>query len=558
VPIACGERVDDADRPFSTLSPVLASAALAGPLPKLGVVVLAALAATALLAREKRAAAAATLGALVLAPTLLLADIWHSPQLSAVHRHPALAAVAGLCALAVVVALGGWLASRRELLGVLAVLAVPFRIPIQAGGTTSNLLVPLYLVVAAGSLSLILPALVGWPARPSDGGPPETNPDGPHRREPSAPVRWLERLLALYVVLYAIQAIYSADFEKALQQLVFFYVPFTLLYCALRGLNWTPQLLRRCLGVVIGLGVLFVLVGFAEYATKTLFLNPKLIAANDVHAYFTVNSVFFDPDIFGRFLALAMILLAAVLLFGRSSRDQLGSALVLAVLWGGLVLTLSRSSMGALLVGLAILAMSRWDARRTLAAVAAVIVLGVVAVAVAPKTFGLNQGLNGASSGRAGLVSGGLDLFGGRPIWGYGSGSFVHEYQAHHPASAANISASHTVPITIGAEQGLIGEVVYVALVLAALAALLRQTGADPARAAVGAAFVALVFHTMLYADFLEDPVTWTLLGIGVALAIPARARAPELEEEMSARRMRRAEDRRMRRSWTGRMRPVP
>ena len=34
---------------------------------------------------------------------------------------------------------------------------------------------------------------------------------------------------------------------------------------------------------------------------KTLFLNPKLVAANDVHAYFTVNSVFFDPDIFGRF-----------------------------------------------------------------------------------------------------------------------------------------------------------------------------------------------------------------------------------------------------------------
>jgi hypothetical protein len=35
----------------------------------------------------------------------------------------------------------------------------------------------------------------------------------------------------------------------------------------------------------------------------------------------------------------------------------------------------------------------------------------------------------------------------------------------------------------------------------------------------VAAAFVALVFHTMLYADFLEDPVTWALLGIGVALA---------------------------------------
>ena len=40
-----------------------------------------------------------------------------------------------------------------------------------------------------------------------------------------------------------------------------------------------------------------------------------------------------------------------------------------------------------------------------------------------------------------------------------------------------------------------------------------------PVRSAVAAAFGALVFHTMLYADFLEDPTTWVLLGIGLALA---------------------------------------
>ena len=39
--------------------------------------------------------------------------------------------------------------------------------------------------------------------------------------------------------------------------------------------------------------------------------------------------------------------------------------------------------------------------------------------------------------------------------------------------------------------------------------------------------FIALVFHTLLYADFLEDPVTWVLLGIGTALAA-TRARQAE------------------------------
>ena len=60
---------------------------------------------------------------------------------------------------------------------------------------------------------------------------------------------------------------------------------------------------------------------------------------------------------------------------------------------------------------------------------------------------------------------------------------------------------------------------VYVALVLAALITLLHRTRPDPARVAVAAAFAALLFHTLLYADFLEDPITWTLLAIGVALA---------------------------------------
>ena len=38
-------------------------------------------------------------------------------------------------------------------------LALPFRIPIQSGGSTSNLLVPLYLVVAVGALAWIVPVL---------------------------------------------------------------------------------------------------------------------------------------------------------------------------------------------------------------------------------------------------------------------------------------------------------------------------------------------------------------------------------------------------------------
>src|SRR6202000_1676338 len=251
-------------------------------------------------------------------------------------------------------------------------------------------------------------------------------------------------------------------------------------------------------------------------------LNSKLVVANDLHTYFTVNSVFFDPDIFGRYLALAMILLAVNLVYERSPRNQTVVTLVLAVLWACLVLTLSRSSLGALLVGMAILASLRWRPSRALYVAVVVIAIGAAVGALTPTTFGLNQGLNGASSGRGGLVSGGLHLFGDRPLQGWGSGSFVQEYRVHN-RGGGQLSASHTIPITIGAEQGLIGLLPYVGLVVCALICLVRGARGDPVRSAVAAAFGALVFHTMLYADFLEDPTTWALLGIGLALAAEGR-----------------------------------
>ncbi len=499
-------------------------AAVTGTLPKLGVVGVALIAAASMLVTERRARALAMLGALVLAPVLLLADIWHSPQLRVVHRHPLEAVIAAAVSLAVIGGLAFLIRRQPKLLAPLVVIALPFRVPIEAGGTTSNLLVPLYLVVAAGSLAVIVPALVrADDADAADGGDRAAPPGGLAAR--LSP--WVPRLLALYVVLYGIQSVYSPDFEKALQQVVFFYVPFALLFTLLRDLSWTPRLLQRCVLLLIGLSLLFAAVGFAEYATKTLFLNPKLIAANDVHTYFTVNSVFFDPDIFGRFLALVMIIVTALLLYRRAMREQLAAMAVLAVLWCALVLTLSRSSLGALLVGLGTLGAVRWRATRVLGVALAVVVIGAAAVVASPKTFGLNQGANGASSGRASLITGGLGLFGERPVWGYGSGAFTAEYSRHHDTSKT-LSASHAIPVTIAAEQGVIGELAYLALLVVAAGTLLAGTRSDAVRAAIGAAFLALVFHTLLYADFLEDPMTWTLLGVGSALALlPRMADAP-------------------------------
>jgi O-antigen ligase len=441
-------------------------------------------------------------------------------------------AIGLLLALVVIAALVWVMRRYPDAFPLLAVLALPFRLPISTGGRTVNLLIPLYLVVAAGTLAYLLPRLLGRAA--------SREPAPRARAEPTRLAFWssprgVEWLLFAAVALYALQTLYSSDRAKAAENIAFFYVPFALLFLILRDVRWTRELLLRCLAMAVALAVLFAGVGFVEYYRKSLFLNPKVVAANQYDNYFRVNSVFFDPSIYGRFLALMMVALAAAVLargaaaFDRARRRDvlIGGALLLWLL-AGLVTSFSQSSIAALVLGLAVLGAWRWGVRSTLYVALAVLALAGAFVLAAPASLhlglkGTGGGANNATSGRASLISGGLDLFAKRPLEGYGSGSFETEYKLHSKASEASTenatSASHTIPVTVAAEQGIIGLTVYMALLIAAFLMLFRGARGSPARIAIAACFAALVLHTWTYADFLEDPLTWTLLGIGVAFA---------------------------------------
>ncbi len=489
-----------------------------------GMVLAAALAAGAVLGRTIRGRAYAMLGALVVTPVLLVGEIWHSPQLDTARTHaaPAAAAVAvGLVALGAL----AWCFSRRPgLLGVLALAALPFRVPVQAGGSTANLLVPLYVVIGAGALAWLVPRL-----------------SARRQGEPAPKPGALEWVLLGSVVLYALQAVYAGDRSTALQQVVFFYVPFALLFALLRGLEWTPPRLKWGGGALLGLALAFTAIGFWEFQTRRLLLNPKVIASNQVEEYFRVNSLFFDPNIYGRFLALVMIGLAAVLLWRARTRDVWLAVAALAVLWGGLLTTLSQSSFAALLLGLFVLAWLRFGGRVVAAPALAVLVAALVLILAFPHALRLNlssqDSLSNATSGRANLIEGGLRLARDRPLAGWGSGSFQREYRRHEHASGREAtSASHTIPITVAAEQGVIGLLVYFALILLALRRLLRGARGEPVRAVVAACFAALLLHTWVYAAFLEDPMTWTLLALGTALALPVAAAGSESSGESASR----------------------
>ena len=499
-----------------------------------GVLLVAAACAGAILLPPGRLRGAVMVLAMILFPVLIAGDQWHTAQIVDL-RHDEGRIAALLAIAAFVITLLAYLFCRWPVLMPLAIIfALPFRVPLHAGGDTANLLVPLYLVIAA---AVIATFLRDW-----------SNPPSAH------PPRALAWVLAAVVALYGLQTLYSEDFSQGLQNLCFFLVPFTVAYRLLREVEWDRRLLRWALIVVGAEATLFVLIGSAEWLTRSLFWNEQVIRSNDFHTYFRVNSIFWDPNVYGRYLALVTVLATGALLWART-RDTfwLLTGLIL-VLWIGLVPTYSQSSFIALLAGLAVLAAIRWgNPRLTLAAVA----IGCVGIAAVVFLAGGRvdvDRINILTGGRANLVEGGAELFSERPIWGYGSGSFQQAYKDHREDKDLPVTESHTEPVTVAAEQGLLGLLLYLSLIGVALWTLgrgiwtSRAAGGDDredspgresprsetgpaalaARAAILAAFVALLVHTLSYAGFFDDPITWVLLAIGASLA---HAQAPAVRD---------------------------
>ncbi|HYI82963.1 MAG TPA: hypothetical protein VEX11_07105, partial [Acetobacteraceae bacterium] len=136
---------------------------------------------------------------------------------------------------------------------------------------------------------------------------------------------------------------------------------------------------------------------------------------------------------------------------------------------------------------------------------------------------------------------GAAEMIRDRPVWGFGSGAFQDEYRDRTGIRSQRVAAlSHTTPLTIGAEQGVIGVAAYAFLLWAALtllfsgvrAAVRQEAPGIPAvaRAALAAAFCGLVAHTLVYAAFLEDPLVWTLMAVAAAVPLASRQPAPAAE----------------------------
>jgi O-antigen ligase len=203
-----------------------------------------------------------------------------------------------------------------------------------------------------------------------------------------------------------------------------------------------------------------------------------------------------------------------------------------AVAWLGLLISFSQSSFAALLVAVFALAAVVWRWKSLFALAAVLVVAGGIAVAQPKLMHALRHhtsgGLNKASSGRYDLVANGIRIAKAHPALGVGLGGFEHAY-AKRTHRTPRQSASHNTPVTVAAEQGAIGLVVFLWLVGALLLAAYRRINHPVyGRLALsaGLGLLAIFVHSLAYNDFFEDPTTWLLVGL-IALAAPLRVRAP-------------------------------
>jgi hypothetical protein len=424
----------------------------------------------------------------------------------------AAAAVGGLVASVVVaVVLRRW----PYFLAFATLACIPLRLPVDIGSDTVNLLLPLYAVIGGLALSL------GW-----------TLLRGDERERELGPVAWPA---AAFVAWMGLSMLWAVDVRRGAILMGAFLLPFGVLALGFARLPWRGRWLTWLWVGLVGTALAYAAVGGYQWVTRDVFWNPSVEVFNAYAPFFRVNSVFWDPSVYGRYLTVAILAsLAGILLGGVRGWRMAGLYAVVVATWLGLLISFSQSSFVALAAGIVVAVAVAWGRRATLALVglaAATAVVLLVVPQVRHELVGKSRsGVNRVTSGRANLVGQGVRIALDHPLVGVGAGGFSHEYARRLgiPGKDPKRVASHTMPVTVAAEGGIVGVVVLGWLLAAAFLSTLMGLGrgfTSRVSLATGVVLAAIAVHSLFYAAFFEDPMTWALLGlVGLTARVPKKS----------------------------------
>jgi O-antigen ligase len=420
------------------------------------------------------------------------------------QAHVVLVPVA-LVALVAGLVVGGAIALRWPWLIVAGCVIAGLRLPLRDPPAPSDHLLPLYALLACG-LAAHAYELVRRRARP-----PALGLLGP--------------ALAAWVLLAAASLFWTSSLDKGAFSVIDVALPFGAL-AALIGSFGLERVLPVRLGrLQVALGLLLSAVAVYQWQTHNLFSNRKLEVDNAYASFFRVNSLFFDPSMFGRFQALAILTVVGAFLLGGRRPQPVLAALAVAGIFVGLALSYSQSSLLALDVGLLVLAAVVWRGRAVigLAALAALVLLASLAVpATRHKIF--NTSLSNITSNRSSILSKGIDAFQRHPLVGSGLGSFARS-AGTTPQERARI-APHNVVLQEAVELGVLGLIALAGIIVALLQLLLRPADAARGRRlrlVLAAELTAIGISSLFYAALFEDPLFWVAAALVALSAAPTR-----------------------------------
>jgi O-Antigen ligase len=452
-------------------------------------------------------------GAIALAEVLLAEVGRISPTLLA-------AGVAGF----VVLAIGAAVFARYPTLVVPALLvAAPFRLPFDfdrdhrfffalAQGGKLGRLVPLYVVLAAAVAAYLWRALR------------------------SGEVRAIPRLLALpavaFFALASLSLLWSRDLDAGANLVAFFLLPFAALVAVVARAELAPWLPKALAWIAIGLASVFAAIGLWQEVTEDLFFYSRTLEVSNAYSpFFRVTSLFTDPSLYGRHVVLGFAVLLVLLWTGRINLYL--AAAVGALLFAGLYFSYSQTSMASLFAVAFVVTLVAGDreARRAVAAATAIFVLAAAGFILVGAR---DESLRDVTSGRWTRVEQTADVVREAPLLGVGLGAQPEVSQDLAEQNGARTArfVSHTTPLTVAAELGIVGLAIYGLLLAAALRMILLLRERDVALGlSLGAVLLALFVHALAYSGFFEDPITWLTLGIGgayLAAPVPVRQTAAQ------------------------------
>lgn len=229
------------------------------------------------------------------------------------------------------------------------------------------------------------------------------------------------------------------------------------------------------------------------------------------------SALFKDPNVFGPFLVPIAVILLEEMISPRLLRLRPATGLLLlTVLCVGLIYSFSRAAWANMLLSTAVMLMivlvRRQSGPRFLTVLSG---LGLVAMAVMAFVvfsgqadfIGQRAQLQGYDTERFGAQRFGIQLAGHYPL-GVGPDQFI----IHHPIEA------HSTYVRVLAEQGVVGLVLWLALVLFTLGLALSNALAGRSAAGIGSAALLGAWCGLLFNSVVVDTLHWRHLWVVAAL----------------------------------------